>query len=241
MDWGQFIAGLLIAAALLVAAAGLWLERGGVAFLVPLLGAAWFAWSSVRDARVRATTSEMTLTLAPDALRLASNVASSLSVELPRDRAGWLIADEVATDWHWRRLTLVDDGDRERAQFIGSLAAVRVAHAGVPHADVLPDHVPVAVLLGAWWPHPAKRMTRQGSKSVEFRWRDPDVTRFPAFERRSRILWSALYAVLAVLCLAAAFDGSSPWQRVAFGAAGVALLVWRVRELRWRPRFLGSA
>jgi len=106
---------------------------------------------------------------------------------------------------------------------------------------VLPDRVPPAVLLGAWWPHPAKRMTRQGSMSVRFPWRDPDLVRFPGYERRSRVLWSALYAVLAVGCLAAALVGpGAVWIRLAFGAAGAGLLVWRAQVLRWRPTFLRS-
>lgn len=174
----------------------------------------------------------MTLTLAPDSLRLSSSAASALSVGLARDRAGWLVAEEVGTNWHWRRVTLLDDAERQVAEFVGSLAAVGVQNPGIPAATILPDRVPVTVLLGAWWPHPAKRMTRQGSMAARFRWRDPDLVRFPRQERRSRIAWSALYAAFAVLCLAAAVVGSSPvWIRLALGVAGLGLLVWRAQVL----------
>lgn len=242
MDWGTFVAGVGVAIVACALAVGLWLERGGFGFLLPAAASAWFGWSSLQQIRGRERRFEMSLTLAPDALRLSSSAPSALSVALPRDRAGWLVAEEVGTNWHWRRLTLMDDAERPLAEFVGSLAAVRVQSPGTPDATILPDRLPVAVLLGAWWPHPAKRMTRQGSMSVRFRWRDPDLVRFPGYELRSRILWSALYAAFAVLFLAVALVGSDPvGVRLGFGAAGIGLLVWRARVLLWRPDFLRSA
>lgn len=241
MDWGRFIVGIGIAVVAAAAAVGLWRDRGGLGFLVPVALSVYFGWAALQQLRTRQPQTELTLTLAPDALRLSSSAESALSVDLSRDRAGWLIAEEIGTNWHWRRMTLLDDAEHPVAQFVASLATVRVQTPGIPAAAVLPDRVPPAVLLGVWWPHPAKRMTRQGSMSARFRWRDPDLVRFPGYERRSRVLWSALYAVLAVGCLAAALVGpGAVWTRLAFGVAGLGLLVWRAHVLRWRPTFLRS-
>jgi hypothetical protein len=241
MDRGRFIAAIGIAVVAAAAAIGLWRDREGFGFLVPAAGSVYFGWAGLQQVRTRQPQTELTLTLGPDALRLSSSAASALSVDLSRDRAGWLIAEEIGTNWHWRRLTLLDDAERQVAQFVGSLATVRVQSPGIAAAGVLPDRVPPAVLLGSWWPHPAKRMTRQGSMSARFRWRDPDLVRFPGYERRSRVLWSALYGVLGVGCLAAAVVGpGAAWIRLAFGAAGLGLLVWRAQVLLWRPTFLRS-
>lgn len=239
VDWGQVLAGIAVAGFLAAAALGLWRDREGFGFLIPTALALFFGWTALRHLRGRQPATELTLTLGPDALRLSSSAASVLPVDLSRDRAGWLIAEEIATNWHWRRLTLLDVADRPVARFIGSLATVRVQSPGVPASATVPDRVPTAVLLGAWWPHPARRMTVQGSMSVRLRWREPDLVRFPGHERRARVLWSALYGAFALLCLAVAVIGpGAVWTRLAFGAAGIGLLVWRALVLRWRPTFV---
>jgi hypothetical protein len=157
---------------------------------------------------------------------------------LSRERAGWLVAREVATNWRWRTLTLFDLADQPVAEFVGSLAWVRVQHSGEPAATSVPKFVPVATLIGAWWPHPARRMTQVGTYHARARWRDPALADFPRHERRERIKWALLYGSVAAFFVAAALVGSSAaWVRLAFGAAGVGLLAWCARLLRWRPTY----
>jgi hypothetical protein len=54
--------------------------------------------------------------------------------------------------------------------------------------------------------------------------------------------WSALYSVFAAGFMWVALAGSSAaWIRVLFGLAAVGLLIWRIRVLRWRSKFLQQA
>src|SRR4051794_23022396 len=51
IDWGGFILRIGLAVFACAGAVGLWTNRGGFGFLVPAAGAAWFAWSSLQQAR----------------------------------------------------------------------------------------------------------------------------------------------------------------------------------------------
>lgn len=229
-------------AAFAVLVAFLWRDRGDFGLVV--LGAVglFFAWDAVRQLRSRRPASEMTLVLGPEALELSSSEPGMPAVRLSRDRAGWLVAAEMQTDWHLRYIWLMDAADREVARFVGSLAVVEVRRPGLPPATMLPAVVPVAVLLGHWWPHPARRTSRAGSAGLRFRWREPDLGAFPRHERRQRVEWSAFHGVFAVGCFWAALGGSSAeWIRLLFGLAGVGLIIWRVHVLRWRSTFLQGA
>ena len=136
------------------------------------------------------------------------------------------------------------DGRAEQpiAQFVGTLASVRVKTAGVPLSEAIPNEVPVAVLVGSWWPHPARRMTRGGNMNARFRWRDPDLADFPRHERWQRLLWTLLYGAFALMLLAVAIleEGRPFWFRFVAAGSAFGLLVWRARLLRRRPRFLDA-
>ena len=237
IDWAS-LAGVVGIAVFLLVGAFLARDRGGLALVLMGLGA-YFAFDAVRRLRARRPGSDLTLVLGPEALEFHSTEPGTRAVRIRRDRAGWLVATEMQADRHVRFIQLTDADDQAVAQFVGSLATVEVRDRGVPPATILPTVVPVAVLLGQWWPSPARRVSRMGSAGLRFRWREPDLDGFPRHERRERLKWSVLYGVFAIGFLWVAVAGSSPeWLRVLFGLAGAGLVAWRIHVHRWRPTYL---
>jgi hypothetical protein len=224
----------------LVAAAWLWETRGGVWFLVPIGGAVWFGRDLLRHVRAVRAATELTLVLTPDRLTLRSTSPSVPAASLRRDEAGWLVGVETGPDWHQRLIWLGDASRRRVAEFVGGVAEVRLLGAGEPR-NPLPRQLPVSVLLGCWWPHPARRMTRTGSQGIKRHWLEPDIAGFPRHERRQRGQWTLLYSAFAMFCIWAAVFSSAPAsQRIALGLVGTALLVWRLAVHRWQPEFIAG-
>lgn len=238
IDWGRAMAGIVVGLAFIGMTLGLWRGGRGLWVVLPAAIAIWALWGAARIAAQSRSTSKLTLTLGPERLTLADPSSGEAPRILARDRAGWLVADEIGTDWRARHLWVHDDQGMEVARFVGAMARVEIRSNGVPAGPDLPTEVPVSVLLGAWWPHPERRMTRQGTARIRLRWREPDIAGYPRREWRERAKWSALYLAFAALCLWAAMDTATlDSLRLVFGAAGIAIILWRARELRWHPTF----
>jgi hypothetical protein len=235
IDWGWVSAGSIVAALSAWFAIDRW--AAGVVWAEALSGAValWALWGVARVVAQARRRSTWAMTLDPNLLTLASGLPGSEPVVLERRRAGWLVADEISTDWHARRISLHDDQDLQVASFVGTMARLDVRAPGTPAGADLPRDLPLAVLLGAWWPHPARRMTRQGEAGIRLRWRDPDVAGFPGRERRSRLIWSLLYVPSAAFMLWAAVAEARGALSLLFAAAAVAIILWRIQVLRWRP------
>jgi hypothetical protein len=239
VDWSRVVIGGAVAATAAAFTVLAWRNGSGLTSLIPAAVAIWFGWETVRDVRSRRLDREMTLVLAPDHLRLTSSEASWPGAVLWRERAGWLVEDEIRTDWHVRGIWIHDQNDKLVAQFVGGLAAIEVREPGIPPGRSMATELPVSVLLGTWWPHPARRTSRRGTMSRPVRWLEPDIMGYPRHERRNRLQWSLLYGGFAALFVLGAVAGESQaWIRVAFGIAAIVLSAWRVHVHRWRPTFL---
>lgn len=236
IDWGRAAAGLIIAAAAVTALLGGWGRGSAWAGLLMGAIAIWALWSVGRAIAQLPVRDTSTITLDPDRLTLESGTKGGQRVVLDRARAGWLVADEITEDWRVRQLALYGEDDRLVGSVVGAMARLEVRANGTPGARDLPSELPLAVLVGAWWPHPARRMTRQGTAGIQLRWRDPDIAGFEAHERRSRLLWSLLWLALAGGLVWAALDPPTrDALRIPFAVAAAALVVWRLRVLSWRP------
>lgn len=239
VDVGHAVAGAVVGLAFIGMTLGLWSGGRGLWVVLPAAIAIWALWGAARIAVQSRNTTKLTLTLDPERLTIADPSSGEAPTILTRDRAGWLVADEIGTDWRARDLWLHDDQGSVVARFVGAMARVEIRSRGVPAGPDLPTELPVSVLLGAWWPHPERRMTRQGSLGIRLRWRDPGIAGYPRHERRERAKWSALYLAFAALCLWAATDAATRDSlRLVFGAAGIAIILWRARALRWQPTFV---
>jgi hypothetical protein len=235
IDWGRVTAALVVAGAAVLGAINEW--TAGHPWFVLLSGtfAAWALWGAGRAAVQARSRSTWTITLDPERLTLDTGLPES-GVVLERSRADWLVADEVTTDWRVRRIGLHDDQHRQVALFVGTMARLAVPAPGIPRVGDLPRELPLAVLVGEWWPHPARRMTRYGTAGVHYRWRDSDIGGFARRDRRNRLLWSLPWLALAVGLAWAAMDpGTRDALRIPCGAAAAAVVAWRFRVLSWRP------
>jgi hypothetical protein len=244
LDWGFVAAASAVCITMASIAVSVWGSRAGWGAALPGAFALWALWEAGSSiARSRAT-SELMLTLDPERLTLASSRPGSDTVVLERGLAGWLAADET-TDWHVRGLWLTRDDEASKdvkvAWFLAAMARVEVRSPGIPAARDLPHELPVAVLVGAWWPHPARRMTRTGTARIRWRWRDPDIAGFPRRERRERIVWSVIYLALAAMLLwTSVAPATRDVLRIPVAIAAIALVLWRVRVHSWRPTFVSA-
>jgi hypothetical protein len=192
-----------------------------------------------RDPRVK-----LTLRLAEDELSLSASHPDWPSLSLRRDQAAFLVATEYSVNWHERRLALFDDEERLVMEFIGAMAETswEPSSSSVKPEGSKPDlpvRIPAAVLLGAWWPHPERRLTQGRYLGRAARWRDPWIEDFPRRERRERALLAVLLGLFAALSwLGALSPTSPPIGRLAFGLLALALTVAIVKILAWRPRYL---
>ena len=238
MDWAGLAGDGLLALLCVVATVGMLAGGRGLGVLL-LSGLALLfgrdAWQRFSARRPRAP---LKLALAPDRLQLTSTLPNFTPVVLERGQAGWLVAQEYGLDWHNRWLTVGDHEGRE-AVFMGSLAEVLVKASADDQVEPrrFPTKLPVAVLLGAWWPHPARRMSRQGNMNLAFHWREPDIEGFPRRERLERMLLSACIGLFAALLWCGALSPTSPLiGRGALGVPAAALTLAIVRVLLWRPQ-----
>ena len=176
------------------------------------------------------------LVLTPDRLRISSGAPGTQPAEMSRDSADWLIARQEAVDWHSASLLLADSGGN-RIVFPGRWAEVRRANPGEPPTPILAS-VPVAVLVGSWWPHPARRQT-QTLSFLPSLWQSPDLTGFPAWERHQRLVfsfWLALFGALLLLTWVA-YAHSTVIERLAATTGGIIGLSSAFALIRWRPRY----
>jgi len=159
---------------------------------------------------------------------------------MSRDSADWLVANQEVVDWHSCRLTLHDDAGQEIV-FPGRWADVRVSDQSASHtqaSDSLPASIPVAVLVGSWWPHPARRQT--GDVVFASRvWQSPDLADFGARERHQRLLYAAFLTFIGVVLLLTwvAYAHSTVLERAAATAGGVGSLVTAATLGFWHPRY----
>lgn len=209
-----------------------------------LLLLAWPAIPGVwvwRQLKRRGPKASLELVLGPDRLRLSSDQSNIPAVELWRDRAGLLMAGERGYDWHTRRLILYDDRGNRVAEFVGKTAVIRVD--GPVDNTPIPSKVPVAVLVGSWWPHPAHRSIRAGSVGAEFYWKDPDISGFVGWERGQRQQWAAVLGVFGAIALIAglADTGDKLGSRLLAGIIGCLVLACAAKLAYWRPVYATTA
>jgi hypothetical protein len=138
--------------------------------VLPLLPALWALW----QLRHRGPRQSLQLVLGPERLRLTSDLPGVLPVELMRANAGSLWAFE-RIHGRPRRLRLCDDRGRQVAEFADQTASVQAVD--WPENAALSPKMRVAVLVGSWWPHPARRTV--GLYSL---WADPDITQSVRWE-----------------------------------------------------------
>lgn len=236
IDWDRAGAGAFIGGAAMLGLLGGW--GHGSVWAVALMGVVslWALLPAGRALAQLGTRATATITLEPERLTLETGSAGATRVVLDRARAGWLVADEITSDWRARQIALYDDDGRLVTSVVGAMTRVESRASGTPRGRDLPGELPLAVLVGAWWPHPARRMTRQGTAGIALRWRDPGIASYERYERRSRILWSLLWLALAALLVWAALDPPTrDALRIPLVIAGGVIVAWRIRVLLWRP------
>jgi hypothetical protein len=95
-----------------------------------------------------------------------------------------------------------------------------------------PTTLPVAPLIGAWWPDPGARQSGRGNLGFRSRWKEPDLVAFASWDRRQRRM-NALIAIAALLFVyGLAIVSTWPWslaEIVAFVPPGVIALAIPVR------------
>ncbi len=167
LSWYNFSSAVGIAAVLAVAGVAGLAHPNLLDLVVLALAVASAAWAA-RQLRHRGPRQLLQLVLAPDRLRLSSDLPTVPPVELMRADAGSLWALE-RSHGRPRRLRLFDDRGRQVAEFADRTASVRAVD--WPKNAALPLKVSVAVLVGSWWPHPARRTV-----GLYRLWADPDIT-----------------------------------------------------------------
>jgi hypothetical protein len=239
IDWGWVAAGSVVAIVCALAAIATWRDGRVLVAAFSALFSLWTLWKVVRTVAPIRARSVWELTLSPGRLTLTDSKPASRPVIVDRETAGWLVAADGGADWHARWLGLYHERGADVAPFLAAMARIEVRAAGVPSERELPTEIPVSVLLGAWWPHPARRMTRWGTAGIQRPWREPDIAGFPRRERLERAKWSLLYLAFAALSMWVALDSETrDGARILFGIAAVALAIWRIRAIMWRPTFL---
>jgi hypothetical protein len=218
-------------------------------YLATAAAGAWLAWIFLR----RPPRVTFTLTLAPDRLRVASDLPNSIPIDLARDRAGWLIAYESRDGWDSNAVSVFDAEKQELVRLAGGLTRVQVVarrdpwHGADDEADPFdeprPEGIPVSVLLGAWWPHPAQRMVRAGNMGAGFPWRDPGLPGFLGWERRQHLTWGLMLGGFGLACVAVVlfFGRGTTGERVFCLVAGMPLTLLGARILAWRPKFVAGS
>ena len=232
VDTAGLVVRVLVGTAIAFAGSSLAAQKPVAALLFAAFALA-MAWQVARGLWTLRSRERVVMTLGPDTMIVtARSMASPTTVR--REHAGWLIGTDVGLDGYARMIELSDDGQNTVFGLSAGWADVDIQTPGVPAAAELAPRMPVAVLLGAWWPHPARRITRAGNLLARRRWRDPGLSAFPREERRQRRVWSLVYLTLAIMCLVLALSNDvGSGTRVIAAVASMTILAWLVRS-RWR-------
>lgn len=198
-------------------------------------------WRARRNRRVA-----LELVLAPHSARLREiRGAEVRSHELPRHRAAWLTASESGLDWRDGGLALFDDAGRQIADFKARLATVTARsdsadgdawlQSHLPQVDYREvDRVSVTALVGAWWPHPQRRLSVRGSAAVRHRWKEPDLRGFAAWDRKQRRLYAAVFGAFMLFLLVMGILLLMPLgEAIAYFPLVVGGLVFALRHVIW--------
>ena len=190
----------------------------------------------------------MKLVLAPDRLLISSSISNTLAIELPRDQAGWLKARGFSGGWTPQRFEIFDQAGSLVTRLSGRMASVRLENSGdakIAGGVPIPRQITVATLLGSWWPHPARRSLRAGTVSAitPSPWQDPDLADYAASQRRRHRIAALLLGSLGIISSLEAFFpvaylGNAILYQIFAIVVGLALLVWSVRSLVWKPDYL---
>ena len=92
----------------------------------------------------------------------------------------------------------------------------------------------VTALIGAWWPHPQRRMSVRGNAAVRRRWEEPDLGGFAAWDRKQRRLYAAVFGafMLFFLVIGILFP-MSLGERIAYFPLVVGGVAFAVRHVIW--------
>jgi hypothetical protein len=232
--------GVLFLGVLWMFAATLVLERRlslgllGLAILV----AAPFAWQWVRR-----RPSDLEMFLEPDRLRVRGLATATPTVELLRQHAGALVAEESGVDWRERFVVLTDDADRVVARFRARKARVEFREVGnasdswwrstmPPETEprMPPTELSTTALLGAWWPQPDRRRSARGDFRVLRPWKEFDLRTYEAWDQRERrqagfIMIGALLFIYFLAIMGVPWSMTDVFVFAPPGAIGIALLL----------------
>lgn len=186
--------------------------------LFPLALAAWAAFLFARRNPV-----DLELTLAPERLTFVRGGIDRLELVVPRDDPGWVVAARMTVGALDRLLLILDEPGNERTRFRATVAAVtfdgldgpgvaawwpEAMPAGTSPATP-PATLPVAPLVGDWWPDPTHRLSLRGN-GARIRWAEPTMTAWPRDDlRRRRTVLAVSAVVLGVLVLGALRGGTT--------------------------------
>lgn len=202
----------------------------------------------------------MTLLLAPDLLRVTrTSVDFGVDVrELQREEAGLLLRWSAhARSRFAEKLELDDLAGRDRIELLDRLVEVRTVISGgdVSAPGSESERVPLAVLVGSWWPDPELRATRVHPFRFAFAprdrgdvdWGQPELDRYSAWQGRRAADEGLIFGAMGVLMVAVvvfatewgpgpAPRGGSGWvallPMVGYGGFLMAYGAWRLSGAR---------
>jgi hypothetical protein len=188
--------------------------------LFPTALAAWavFIWTRRRPAA-------LALELSPEGLHLVRTGANPIDLEIPRAEAGWVVAAAATLGAADRIVLLLDEPGNELVRFRGIVAPVEITGtaddgwwtATMPAGTTLatpPTVLPVAALVGEWWPDPAHRLALKGN-GARIRWVEPTLARWQAADQSHRRTITVVIVVLLVFLLVGAVRAGSPTSLLA--------------------------
>jgi hypothetical protein len=197
-----------------------------VLLLFPGALAGWiaFVWTRRRPGTI-------TLELTPDRLHVTRDGVDPLDVTVPRDAAGWVVVASATLGSSERVVLLLDEPGNEIGRFRGLIAPVEItvapaaadgaADAGVaawwaahmpagttPSAP--PPVLPIAALVGEWWPDPARRIGLRNNGG-RIPWVEPALPAWPAARRSHRRKAAAITAIVMLVLIGLAVRaGTTP-------------------------------
>ncbi|HEX5827814.1 MAG TPA: hypothetical protein VFY23_09860 [Candidatus Limnocylindrales bacterium] len=192
-----------------------------------------FVWARRRPGTIA-------LELAPDRLHVTRDGVDPLDFTVARDAAGWVVVASATLGSSERVVLLLDEPGNELARFRGIIAPVEISVApgagGAPAAaddagrdgaagvaawwaahmpagttpPAPPPVLPIAALVGEWWPDPARRIGLRNNGG-RIPWVEPALPEWPAARRSHRRKAAAITAVVMLVLIGLAVRaGTTP-------------------------------